>query len=60
MVMDRSAIKTVGLSLARQDGDFSMEIDSVRAMNTKHTLGDVDLIGEDEFVTEFGEIRKRA
>lgn len=59
MVMDRSAIRTIGLSLARQNGDFSIEIDSLRAMNTANTLGDVDLLGEDEFMNEFGEIRKK-
>ena len=59
MVLDRSSIRTVGLSLARQDGDFSLEIDYLRAMNTKNTLGDVDLLGEDEFMNEFGEIRKK-
>ena len=59
MVLDRSAIRTIGLSVARQDGDFSLEIDYLRAMNTKNTLGDVDLLDEDEFMNEFGEIRQK-
>ncbi|KAL5033971.1 hypothetical protein BDV3_003590 [Batrachochytrium dendrobatidis] len=44
IAMDRSAIKTVGLSILRQPGDFSVEIDWIKALNTDQTLGDMDII----------------
>ncbi|KAJ3108555.1 Cation channel sperm-associated protein 3 [Phlyctochytrium planicorne] len=43
MEMDRSRIKTVGFSIVRQDGDFRMELDWIRAVNTEQTYGDMDI-----------------
>ncbi|KAJ3316138.1 hypothetical protein HDU76_002055 [Blyttiomyces sp. JEL0837] len=41
--MDRTKVKTVGFSIVRQPGDFSLELDWIKAMNTPLTLGDRDL-----------------
>ncbi|KAI8926423.1 complex I intermediate-associated protein 30-domain-containing protein [Entophlyctis helioformis] len=44
MAMDRTRIKTVGFSIMRQPGDFSLELDWIKAMNTPQTIGDLDLV----------------
>jgi hypothetical protein len=44
MIMDRSTMKTIGFSVTRQDGDSSLEIDTVEAVNTEDTLGDLENI----------------
>jgi NADH dehydrogenase [ubiquinone] 1 alpha subcomplex assembly factor 1 len=36
--MDTSRIRTVGVSILRQDGDFEIEIDWIKAMNTKYVF----------------------
>ncbi|KAI8608873.1 complex I intermediate-associated protein 30-domain-containing protein [Chytriomyces sp. MP71] len=44
--LDRTRIRNVGFSIMRQNGDFSLELDWIRAVNTERTLGDRDLIPE--------------
>ncbi|KAJ3079991.1 hypothetical protein HK100_010247, partial [Physocladia obscura] len=44
MEFDRTKVRSVGFSLARQDGDFSLELDWIRAINTERTLGDMDIM----------------
>ncbi|KAH6574590.1 hypothetical protein BASA61_000591 [Batrachochytrium salamandrivorans] len=44
MGINREGIKTLGFSILRQPGDFSMEIDWIKAMNTPYTLGDFDIV----------------
>ena len=41
--MDTSKIKTIGISILRQDTDFCLELDSIKAFNTKETYGDYDI-----------------
>ncbi|KAJ3416465.1 hypothetical protein HDV05_001623 [Chytridiales sp. JEL 0842] len=43
LAMDRSKVKTVGFSIVRQDGEFSLELDWIKAVNLPNTLGDRDL-----------------
>jgi hypothetical protein len=42
--MDRTKIKTIGFSILSQPGDYMLELDHIRAINTKDTLGDFDII----------------
>ncbi|KAJ3068756.1 hypothetical protein HDU98_008117 [Podochytrium sp. JEL0797] len=42
--MDRSKIRNVGFSIVRQDGEFCLELDWIRAVNTERTLGDRDIL----------------
>ncbi|KAJ3243040.1 hypothetical protein HDU78_000870 [Chytriomyces hyalinus] len=42
--LDRTKIRNVGLSIMRQDGEFSLELDWIRAVNTERTLGDRDIL----------------
>ncbi|KAJ3200162.1 Complex I intermediate-associated protein 30, mitochondrial [Entophlyctis luteolus] len=41
--MDRSRIRNVGFSIVRQDGEFSLELDWIKAVNTERTAGDRDI-----------------
>lgn len=36
--MDTARIQTIGFSILRQDGDYELEIDWIKAMNTKYVL----------------------
>jgi hypothetical protein len=56
--MDKTKIKTIGFSLVRQDGDFELEIESIKATNTKNTLGDYDILQPGETVDSNGFIKK--
>ena len=58
MEMDRTKVKTIGFSAVRQDGDFSLEIESIKAINTQGTIGDYDLLKSDEYLDEFGDVQK--
>ena len=42
--MNRAQVKTVGFSIVRQDGDFSLELDWIKALNTPDTFGDQDMV----------------
>ncbi|KAI9207628.1 complex I intermediate-associated protein 30-domain-containing protein [Polychytrium aggregatum] len=55
--MERDKIKTVGFSLVRQPGDFALEVDWIKAMNTEKTFGDHDLLGPGEYLDENGIVR---
>ncbi len=57
-MMDRSSIKTVGFSVLGQDGDFSIEIDSINAINTRYTFGDRDILGEGQYIDEDGNLQE--
>jgi hypothetical protein len=46
MEMDRSRVKTIGFSIMRQPGPFCLEIESIKAVNTATTLGDVDIMND--------------
>lgn len=58
--MDKTKIKTIGFSLVRQDGEFELEIKSIKASNTPFTLGDYDILQPGEVVDENGFIKKDA
>ncbi|TPX59007.1 hypothetical protein PhCBS80983_g02803 [Powellomyces hirtus] len=58
--MDRSKIKTVGFSLVRQPGDFALEIDWIKAVNSPRTLGDYDILEPGEYLDAQGSLRKLA
>ncbi|KAI8829755.1 complex I intermediate-associated protein 30-domain-containing protein [Chytridium lagenaria] len=47
LAMDRSKVKTVGFSIVRQNGDFRLELDWIRAVNTYQTFGDMDIPNPD-------------
>ncbi|KAJ3308094.1 hypothetical protein HDV04_000831 [Boothiomyces sp. JEL0838] len=42
--MDRANIKTIGFSIVKQPGEFSLEIDYIKQINLENTLGDMDLV----------------
>ncbi|KAI9341544.1 complex I intermediate-associated protein 30-domain-containing protein [Zopfochytrium polystomum] len=48
LALEREKVKTVGFSIVRQAGDFSLELDWIKAMNTPATLGDLDLVSPAE------------
>ncbi len=56
--LDTSQIRTIGFSLVRQPGEFELEIESIKAENTKRTLGDLDLLEDGEFVDSDGNIKR--
>ncbi|KAJ3156936.1 hypothetical protein HDU86_003471 [Geranomyces michiganensis] len=58
IAMDRSKIKTVGFSIVRQPGDFGIEIEWIKAVNTPRTLGDYDILGPGEYIDKDGSLRK--
>ncbi|KAI8586123.1 complex I intermediate-associated protein 30-domain-containing protein [Geranomyces variabilis] len=58
IAMDRSKIKTVGFSIVRQPGDFGIEIDWIKAVNTPRTLGDYDILAPGEYIGRDGSLRK--
>ncbi|TPX72907.1 hypothetical protein SpCBS45565_g00271 [Spizellomyces sp. 'palustris'] len=58
ITMDRSKIKTVGFSLVRQPGDFSLELDWIKAVNSPRTLGDYDILDQGEYIDEQGNVRR--
>ncbi|KAJ3023159.1 hypothetical protein HKX48_004100 [Thoreauomyces humboldtii] len=58
IAMDRAKIKTVGFSLVRQPGDFSLEIDWIKAVNSPRTMGDYDILEPGEYLDAQGGLRK--
>ncbi|KAL2911641.1 hypothetical protein HK105_208905 [Polyrhizophydium stewartii] len=44
MGMNRAEVKTIGFSIMRQPGDFSLELDWIKAINTPETVGDYDVM----------------
>jgi NADH dehydrogenase [ubiquinone] 1 alpha subcomplex assembly factor 1 len=44
LAMDRRKIKSIGFSVLGQEGEFSLELKSLSAMNTKLTMGDFDKV----------------
>ena len=50
IAMDRTAIKHIGISILEQGGEFCLELDYIRAVNTKNTLGDLDILADGEYV----------
>ena len=57
IAMDRSAIKHIGISILEQSGDFCLELDYIKAVNTKNTLGDLDILADGEYL-EDGQVKK--
>ncbi len=56
--MDKSQVKTIGFSLLRQPGEFELEIDWIKAMNTLDTFGEFDVLQPGQFIDErTGEIK---
>lgn len=41
--MDKSQIKTIGFSLLRQPGEFELELEYIKAVNTDLAIGDYDI-----------------
>ncbi|KAJ3293659.1 hypothetical protein HK104_004297 [Borealophlyctis nickersoniae] len=58
--INRGDLKSVGFSLVRQPGDFSLELDWIKAVNTPNTWGDVDMLGEGEYMDKDGNVRRLA
>jgi len=58
MAMNREKIKTVGFSIVRQPGDFRLELDWIKALNTKRTFGDHDLFGPGEYIDDQGQLKQ--
>lgn len=56
--MDRTKIKSIGFSILGQPGDFSLELKSIKAMNTRQTFGDFDVLEPDEYLDHNGDIKK--
>jgi NADH dehydrogenase [ubiquinone] 1 alpha subcomplex assembly factor 1 len=56
--MNTSAIETIGMSVLRQSGEFQVEIDYIKAVNSKHTLGDLDILADDEYIDKDGNLQK--
>ncbi|KAJ1566885.1 hypothetical protein HK405_008042, partial [Cladochytrium tenue] len=44
LALERDQVRTVGFSVVRQVGDFSLELDWIKAANTLETYGDVDIL----------------
>jgi hypothetical protein len=57
ITMDRTKIKSMGFSILSQPGEFSLELDYIKAVNDKNTLGDYDIIDKDQFIDENGRLR---
>jgi hypothetical protein len=47
----------MGFSILSQPGEFSLELDYIKAVNDKNTLGDYDIIDKDQFIDENGRLR---
>ncbi|KAI8998373.1 complex I intermediate-associated protein 30-domain-containing protein [Gaertneriomyces semiglobifer] len=58
LAMDRTKIKTVGFSIVRQPGDFSLELDWIKAINTPRTFGDYDVLDKGEYLDQQGNLRR--
>ncbi|KAI8824535.1 complex I intermediate-associated protein 30-domain-containing protein [Fimicolochytrium jonesii] len=58
LTMDRSKIKTVGFSIVRQPGDYALELDWVKAVNSTRTFGDYDILDPGEYIDPEGNLRK--
>ncbi|KAI9101312.1 complex I intermediate-associated protein 30-domain-containing protein [Phlyctochytrium arcticum] len=58
LAIDRAKIKSVGFSVVRQPGDFSLEIDWIKAVNSTRTLGDYDILEPGEYMDKNGNLRK--
>ena len=56
--MDRMQVRSVGFSIVRQPGPFELEVDWIKAFNTEKTLGDYDLLGQDEIMDAEGNVIK--
>ena len=57
ILMDKSAIKHIGFSILEQSGEFCLELDYIKAVNTEHTLGDLDILADGEYLQD-GRIKK--
>ena len=58
--MSRNKVQTIGFSILRQPGEFSLELDWVRATNTMTTYGDMTLLRDDQFTDSLGNIKSLA
>lgn len=56
--MNKNEIKTIGFSLIRQDGPFSIELDWIKGVNTENTLGDFDILEEGTYIDDEGMLRQ--
>jgi len=56
--LDTASIRTIGFSLVRQPGPYSLEIESIKAENTRRTCGDLDLLEDGEFVDQEGNVKR--
>jgi hypothetical protein len=58
MIMDRSKLKSVGFSIMRQPGDFKIELDLIEAVNLPGTLGDIEIMDDDQYYDQYGSLKK--
>jgi hypothetical protein len=58
MIMDRTKLKSVGFSIMRQPGDFKVELELIEAVNLPGTLGDIEIIDDDQYYDQDGTLRK--
>ncbi len=54
--MDRSKIKSIGVSVIRQDGPYRLELDYIKACNTPQTFGDFDVLEPGQYLDKDGQI----
>ncbi|KAJ3125283.1 hypothetical protein HK098_000408 [Nowakowskiella sp. JEL0407] len=58
MPMYREKVKTVGFSVIRQPGNFSLELDWIKAVNTPKTMGDFDVMEPGTYLDKFNRLRR--
>ncbi|KAI8898140.1 complex I intermediate-associated protein 30-domain-containing protein [Globomyces pollinis-pini] len=56
--MNREKVKTIGFSVVRQPGDFSLEIDSISLYNSPNTLGDFDVLDYGQYIDKDGFLKR--
>lgn len=56
--MNRCKVKTIGFSILRQPGDFSLEIDWIKATNSMNTFGDMNILDKNEYIDKDGRRKK--
>ena len=58
MILNRDKIKTIGFSILRQPGPFSLEIQRIEAVNSRYSLGDFDVLDSGYSLDKSGHVRK--
>ncbi|TPX34414.1 hypothetical protein SeMB42_g07338 [Synchytrium endobioticum] len=56
LTMNREKVKNIGFSIVRQAGEFALELDWIKVMNTPRTFGDLDLVRPGEVLDDEGNI----